>query len=507
MTVAGARHDLPKPFHVLATQNPLEQEGTYPLPEAQLDRFLMEVDVDYPDAAAERKILFDTTGAEETRAKAAMTADDLIAAQRLVRRLPVGESVVEAILKLVRSARPGPEAGDIGKLISWGPGPRASQALMLAVRARALLDGRFAPSVDDVLELAEPVLKHRMALTFAARAEGETIPERDQAAEGAHRIIRWPSRGSAISRASAVRQATGSGRTLADAMPRLILEARRVAATVIHGLHGRRRAGPGENFWQYRRFMSGEPAQNVDWRRSARDDHLYVREREWEASHTIWIWPDRSPSMAFASALVTDSKLERALVVAFALAEVLVQGGERVGIPGLMRPTASRNVIEKMAQAILHDTAERASLPPSFAPSPLSEIVMLSDLWSPIGEVQQTIAQLVRHRRARPRGADRRSGRGKLPLFRPRRIHRAGRRRQRHRRPRRDLAQRLPGAGGAPPRAIRAETDRLRLELRRPPHRPAGQRTAAGAAFAHGRQCADHVGQQPPRAGAAGRAA
>src|SRR5688572_21635710 len=175
VTVAGARHDLPKPFHVLATQNPLEQEGTYPLPEAQLDRFLMEINVDYPSQDAERKILFDTTGAEETRAKAAMSADDLLAAQRLVRRLPVGESVVEAILALVRSARPGPEAGDIGKLISWGPGPRASQALMLVVRARALLDGRFAPSIDDVLELAEPVLKHRMALTFAARAEGETI--------------------------------------------------------------------------------------------------------------------------------------------------------------------------------------------------------------------------------------------------------------------------------------------------------------------------------------------
>src|SRR5690242_12402462 len=176
VTVAGARHDLPRLFHVLATQNPLEQEGTYPLPEAQLDRFLMEVDVDYPDQEAERKILFDTTGAEESRAKPAMTADDLLSAQRLVRRLPVGESVVESILALVRSARPGPEAGDIGKLISWGPGPRASQALMLAVRARALLDGRFAPSIDDVLELAEPVLKHRMALTFAARAEGETIP-------------------------------------------------------------------------------------------------------------------------------------------------------------------------------------------------------------------------------------------------------------------------------------------------------------------------------------------
>jgi MoxR-like ATPase len=174
VTVAGARHDLPKPFHVLATQNPLEQEGTYPLPEAQLDRFLMEIDVGYPDRDAERKILFETTGSEETRPKPAMTADDLMAAQRLVRRLPVGESVVDAILKLVRSARPGSDSGD-AKLIAWGPSPRASQALMLAVRARALLDGRLAPSIDDVLDLAEPVLKHRMALTFTARAEGESI--------------------------------------------------------------------------------------------------------------------------------------------------------------------------------------------------------------------------------------------------------------------------------------------------------------------------------------------
>ncbi len=174
VTVAGERHDLPKPFHVLATQNPLEQEGTYPLPEAQLDRFLMEIDVDYPDRDAERRILFETTGAEETRARAAMTVDELLAVQRLVRRLPVGESVVEAILTLVRSARPGAE-GPEQRFIAWGPGPRASQSLMLAVRARALLDGRYAPSVDDVVALAEPVLKHRMALTFAARAEGESV--------------------------------------------------------------------------------------------------------------------------------------------------------------------------------------------------------------------------------------------------------------------------------------------------------------------------------------------
>ncbi len=175
VTVAGERHDLPKPFHVLATQNPLEQEGTYPLPEAQLDRFLMQIDVDYPDREAERRILFETTGAEEQKPRAAMSVDDLIAAQRLVRRLPVGESVVEAILTLVRSARPGAE-GPEQRFIAWGPGPRASQSLMLATRARALLDGRFAPSLDDVAALAEPVLKHRMALTFAARAEGESVP-------------------------------------------------------------------------------------------------------------------------------------------------------------------------------------------------------------------------------------------------------------------------------------------------------------------------------------------
>jgi uncharacterized protein (DUF58 family) len=192
----------------------------------------------------------------------------------------------------------------------------------------------------------------------------------------------------------AVGRAAGESRALAAAMPRLILEARRVAGSVIHGLHGRRRAGPGENFWQYRRFVSGEPAARVDWRRSARDDHLYVREQEWEAAHTVWIWPDRSPSMVFVSSLAVETKLDRALVMALALAEVLVQGGERVGIPGLMRPTASRNVIDKMAQAIVHDQSERASLPPTFSPSALAEFVLLSDLWSPIAEVHRTLAQL-----------------------------------------------------------------------------------------------------------------
>src|SRR6476659_11451600 len=157
-------------------------------------------------------------------------------------------------------------------------------------------------------------------------------------------------------------------------------------------LHRCRRAGHGESFWQYRRFVSGEPSQNVDWRRSARDDHLYVREQEWEAAHTVWVWPDRSPSMAFASKGARDSKLERGLIVTFALAELLVSGGERVGIPGLMNPTASRNVIDKMAQAMLHDDAARASLPPSFVPSALAAIVALPDFSTPLSAIRSTPA-------------------------------------------------------------------------------------------------------------------
>jgi uncharacterized protein (DUF58 family) len=177
-------------------------------------------------------------------------------------------------------------------------------------------------------------------------------------------------------------------------MPRLILESRKIAATVIHGLHGRRRPGSGENFWQFRRFVSGEEARRIDWRRSARDDQLYVREREWEAAHTIWIWPDRSPSMNFASRLARESKRDRTLIVAFALAEVLVEAGERVGLPGLMRPTGSRAVIDRMADAIMHDPSERSSLPHGFAPAWLSEVVVLSDLWSPIEEIRTTLNQL-----------------------------------------------------------------------------------------------------------------
>ena len=178
VSVAGQNHELPRPFHVLATQNPLELEGTYPLPEAQLDRFLLQIDVAYPDIDAEKKMLIATTGVQDAKASQVITADDLIAAQRLVRSVPVGDSVVDAILKLVRAGRPADsDDPQIRNHLSWGPGPRASQALMLASRARALLHGRFAPSVDDVAALAPPVLRHRMALTFSARADGITVDD------------------------------------------------------------------------------------------------------------------------------------------------------------------------------------------------------------------------------------------------------------------------------------------------------------------------------------------
>lgn len=172
VSVAGQRHDLPSPFHVLATQNPLEQEGTYPLPEAQLDRFLMQIDLDYPDIDAERAVLLNTTGTMQARPAKVIEASRLQEIQQLIRQMPVPETVLEAILKLVRSARPDADNDHAKNHISWGPGPRAGQALMLCTRARALYEGRLAPSVDDVKALAEPVLQHRMALNFAARADG-----------------------------------------------------------------------------------------------------------------------------------------------------------------------------------------------------------------------------------------------------------------------------------------------------------------------------------------------
>jgi MoxR-like ATPase len=178
VAVGGVEHPLPAPFHVLATQNPIEQEGTYPLPEAQLDRFLLQVDVGYPDRDAERTMLLATTGSETVRPRAVLTGAELIAAQGLIRRVPVGEKVVDAILNLVRGGRPELTGEDtVRRHVAWGPGPRAAQSLMLACRARAVLDGRLAPSLEDVAALAAPVLRHRMALNFSARAEGVGLPE------------------------------------------------------------------------------------------------------------------------------------------------------------------------------------------------------------------------------------------------------------------------------------------------------------------------------------------
>lgn len=187
VTVAGQDRPLGPPFHVLATQNPIEQEGTYPLPEAQLDRFLVQIDVPYPDRETERNILLSTTGVSEEAATEVFAVAELLEAQTLLRRMPVGESVVEMILDLVRAFRPEePGVSDrVAETVAWGPGPRAAQALMMTVRARALLQGRLAPSVEDVLNMARPVLSHRMALTFAARARGDSLAELiDQTAAG-----------------------------------------------------------------------------------------------------------------------------------------------------------------------------------------------------------------------------------------------------------------------------------------------------------------------------------
>jgi MoxR-like ATPase len=179
VTVAGQNRPLGTPFHVLATQNPIEQEGTYPLPEAQLDRFLVQIDVAYPNRETERDILLATTGDTDAQSTQVFTSAELLDAQQLLRRMPVGESVVEMILDLVRAFRPNEAdvSAKVRETVAWGPGPRAAQALMLATRARALLQGRLAPSAEDIIDMARPVLSHRMALNFAARARGDSLQE------------------------------------------------------------------------------------------------------------------------------------------------------------------------------------------------------------------------------------------------------------------------------------------------------------------------------------------
>ena len=264
--------------------------------------------------------------------------------------MPVPESVVDAILDLVRSARPGKGNAATDKNVAWGPGPRAGQALMLCARARALYDGRLAPSIDDIMALAEPVLQHRMALTFAARAEGMSV--RDVIAELVKQSQgddEWPDGTSARRQPRFHARGAGPG---ADARARWCPTAgrgKRIANTVISGWHGRRKRGIGENFWQFRPYIDGESLSRIDWRRSARDDHTYVRDREWEAAHTIWLWADLSPSMMYKSKGATVSKESRALVLMLALAEILARSGERIGWPGVMDPFSARNAAERLA--------------------------------------------------------------------------------------------------------------------------------------------------------------
>ncbi|HEY8384138.1 MAG TPA: DUF58 domain-containing protein [Microvirga sp.] len=188
------------------------------------------------------------------------------------------------------------------------------------------------------------------------------------------------------------RQETTDALTLAQRMPRLVLEARRVAATLSHGIHGRKRAGPGETFWQFRPFVTGESAQRVDWRRSGRDDRLYVREREWEASHTVWLWIDRSASMGFVSDLAQASKIERGLVLGLALANAFVEVGERVGLLGLMPPRASRQITEKIAETLVADRwSLEDDLPPGAPVATLDEAVLIGDFLSPVHEIATAV--------------------------------------------------------------------------------------------------------------------
>jgi uncharacterized protein (DUF58 family) len=193
----------------------------------------------------------------------------------------------------------------------------------------------------------------------------------------------------------------GEAHRLADRLPDLLVEAMRVSTTVAHGIHGRRRAGPGETFWQFRQFQSSDAATLIDWRRSASSDHLYVREREWEAAHTIWLWPDLSPSMEFSSHLASVTKRDRALVLMLAVAELLVRGGERVALLGLTKPTASRKATTKLAETIAMSaaaTALREGLPPAARLSRFSGAVLFSDFLDPVTAISERIKLLAQNR-------------------------------------------------------------------------------------------------------------
>ena len=394
VTIAGERYPLPAPFHVLATQNPLEQEGTYPLPEAQLDRFLLQIDVGYPDLDSERRMLHATTGAEEFKPDPVITAEQLQAAQTLVRRIPVGDAVVDAILQLVRDGRPETShIAEVKRHVAWGPGPRASQALMLAVRARALMDGRLSPSIDDVIALAGPVLRHRMALSFSARADGLSLDGPSSTCSPRRTADRTPMSESRHAHHETLRH--GAERA-ASTLPALLVAAEQVAATVMQGVHGRRKIGDGESFWQFRQFEFGDPITRIDWRRSARGENMFIRENELESAQSVWLWRDGSQSMNYASNRDLATKRDRAELLLTALAILLVRGGERVGLYGLDTVTrSSRASITRLVMTLSGDSAAAADETPSLpVAGPLrrhSHLVLFSDFLSPLTEVETTV--------------------------------------------------------------------------------------------------------------------
>ena len=308
VTVAGTRYDLPRPFHVLATQNPLEQEGTYPLPEAQLDRFLLQIDVDYPDKAAERRMLLSTTFGEETRPERVCGPEDLMAAQHIVRHIPVGRGGRRFHPQAgARRATGRRRAQRHSRFHRLGSRP-ARQPGLHACRARPRADRGTACTVDrrcgGVGATGSPP-SHGAHLPGARRRHDDILRHRAAVPE------------SSLSRNGNLQY---EAEALGASLPPLLVDAERLASAVSLGVHGRRKAGMGESFWQFRRYRPEDSSTAIDWRQSAKSQHLFVREREWEAAQSVWFWCDASPGMQFASGQVT--KAERAKLIALALASL-----------------------------------------------------------------------------------------------------------------------------------------------------------------------------------------
>ena len=378
VSVAGQRRILPRPFHVLATQNPIEQEGTYPLPEAQLDRFLLQIDVDYPDRAAEREIILATTGVEDAVAEPVFDAASLMAAQMLIRRLPVGEQVVERILDLVRvgAARPGrarggARRGELGAGAAGRPGadagdPSAGADPGAACAGAGRRGGAGASGADP---------PHGAGLRGAGRGADADRPDR-AAGERHH----GPGGGGVIE----PRRARGRDKPqgpvglrrdaekVAGALPPLLAQAELLAATVAMGFHGRRRAGHGENFWQYRQAVPGDPRSSVDWRRSGKSDQQFIREMEWEAAQTVSIWVDDALSMDYRDAehFKARSKNERASLWRWRSRCCFIKAGERVALMGTdaAQPRTGRAQLNRMAMALGTERTDGAARPDYGAP-------------------------------------------------------------------------------------------------------------------------------------------